>query len=216
LISPNSIPIFPQMILLDTGQSGLIERLIRFDHWLFTLINQRWTNRFFDLIFPFLRQAEFWIPLYLFLLFFITMNFGRRGWLWAFSFIMTAVISDLVSSSVVKHIFFRLRPCCSPDIEDQVRFLANYCPYNSSSFTSSHACNHFAMAFFIFLTLKQTSRIWWIVFLWAFLICYAQVYVGIHFPLDVVGGAILGSLIGCLMVLFFKSQFGPLSLKHAA
>jgi undecaprenyl-diphosphatase len=204
------------MILFDSAQPGLLDRLIRIDHRLFTLINQRWTNPFFDLIFPFLRQAEIWIPFYLFLLFFITMNFGRRGWLWAFSFVMTVVISDLLSSSVVKHLFFRLRPCCSPEMEDQVRILVNYCPYNSSSFTSSHACNHFAMAFFIFLTLKQTSRIWSLVFLWASLIAYAQIYVGIHFPFDVAGGAILGSLIGCLMVLFFQTQFGPLTLKHAA
>ena len=204
------------MILLDAGQPGILERLIRLDHRLFGLINQRWTNPFFDLILPFLRQAEIWIPFYLFLLFFITMNFGRRGWLWAFSLIMTAVISDLLSSSVVKHLFFRLRPCCSPEMEDHVRMLANYCPYNSSSFPSSHACNHFAMAFFIFLTLKQTGKIWWLVFLWAFSISYAQVYVGIHFPLDVAGGALLGSLIGWMMVVFFESQFGPLTLKHAA
>ena len=214
--SPSSIATIPDMILFDSGQQGLLVRLIRIDHKLFALINQRWTNPFFDLVLPFLRQAEVWIPFYFFLLFFIMMNFGRRGWLWVFSFIMTVVISDLVSSSLVKHIFFRLRPCCSPEIEDHVRFLVNYCPYNSSSFTSSHASNHFAMAFFIFLTLKQTGRIWSLVFLWAFLISYAQVYVGVHFPFDVAGGAVLGSLIGCLMVFFFQTQFGPLTLKHAA
>lgn len=205
------------MILLYAGAPpGIFERMIRLDHWLFGLINQKWTNSFFDNIFPFLRQGEIWVPFYLFLLFFATMNFGRKGWLWSFSLIMTVVISDLASSSLVKHLVFRYRPCCNPEIEDQVRILVNYCPYNSSSFTSSHACNHFAMAFFIYLTLKQTSSMWWLVFIWAFIISYSQVYVGVHFPIDVAAGAILGSVIGYAMASFFQKQFGPLTLKHIA
>ena len=202
------------MILLDgAGGGSFFQRLIRFDFWLFSKINQQWTNSFFDSLLPFLRQAEIWLPFYLFLLVFITLNFGKRGWLWAFSLIMTGIISDLVSSSVVKHLIFRFRPCCEPSIEDQVRILVNYCPYNSSSFTSSHACNHFAAAFFIFLTLKHTSRWWALISVWAFVICYAQVYVGVHFPLDILGGAILGSGIGYGMSVFFRKQFGPLTLK---
>lgn len=205
------------MILLYAGAPpGIFVRMIRLDHWLFGLINQKWTNSFFDSIFPFLRQAEIWVPFYLFLLFFATMNFGRKGWLWSFSLIMTVVISDLASSSLVKHLVFRYRPCCNQEIEDQVRILVNYCPYNSSSFTSSHACNHFAMAFFIYLTLKQTSSMWWLVFAWAFVISYSQVYVGVHFPIDVAAGAILGSAIGYAMAQFFQKQFGPLTLKQVA
>ena len=72
-----------------------------------------------------------------------------------------------------------------------VRVLAKYCPV-SSSFTSSHACNHFALATFLFLTLRITSRWWSLVFVWAFLIAYAQVYVGVHYPVDVLCGGLLG------------------------
>jgi membrane-associated phospholipid phosphatase len=207
--------IITNMILLNSGdQAGFFQRMIGFDHWLFSKINQQWTNPFFDAVFPFLRQAEIWLPFYLFLLLFITMNFGKKGWLWSFSLIMTAVISDLLSSSVIKHLIFRYRPCCDPSMEDKVRILVNYCPYNSSSFTSSHACNHFAMATFIYLTLRETSRWWSLVFAWAFVICYAQVYVGVHFPFDIVGGTILGCLIGYGMSVFFRKQFGPLTLKQ--
>jgi membrane-associated phospholipid phosphatase len=204
------------ILLYDSAPKGIFEQLIRLDHWLFGVINQKWTNSFFDNIFPFLRQGEIWVPFYLFLLFFATMNFGRKGWLWSFSLIMTVVISDLASSSLIKHLVFRYRPCANPDMENQVRVLVNYCPYNSSSFTSSHACNHFAMAFFIYLTLKQTGSLWRIVFLWAFLISYSQVYVGVHYPIDVATGAILGSTIGYAMALFFQKQFGSLTLKHVA
>jgi undecaprenyl-diphosphatase len=154
----------------------------------------------------------FWYPFYLFLLVFSLYNYRIKGCWWAVTLIMTAIISDLVSSSVVKSLIFRLRPCSNPDIMDQVRVLVNYCPSNSS-FTSSHACNHFAAAWFIFITLNQTGSWRWLLFVWAFIISYAQVYVGVHYPLDITGGAILGTAIGCGMSVFFRKQFGTLPIN---
>jgi membrane-associated phospholipid phosphatase len=201
------------MILLLTPLVAVfLKPLLRFDHWLFHKINQVWISPFFDLIMPFIRQQEFWYFFYLFLLVFILYNFGIRGCWWAVTLIMTVIIGDLFSSSLIKNLIFRFRPCRNPDLADQVRVLVNYCP-QSSSFTSSHACNHFAAAWFIFITLNQTGSWRWVLFLWAFIICYAQVYVGVHFPLDILGGAIIGSSIGLAMSKFFKMQFGALSLN---
>lgn len=201
------------MTLLDSaGHSIFFQHVLDFDHWLFTKINQEWINHFFDHLLPFLRESELWIPFYLFLLVFITINFGKKGWWWALTLIMTGVIGDLLSSSLVKQLIFRYRPCRDPEMADQVRLLVNYCP-QSSSFTSSHACNHFAAAVFIFLTLKQTSGWWRLVFLWAFSISYAQIYVGVHYPLDVLGGIILGCSLGYGMDIFYRKQFGTISLK---
>lgn len=200
------------ILLLSGNHSAIFQQLIKLDHWLFNKINQEWINPTFDVVFSFIRQAEFWIPFYLFLLVLALVNFGRKGIWWSATLIMTAIISDLCSSTVIKNSISRLRPCRNPDLADQVRVLVNYCPH-SSSFTSSHASNHFAIAFFIFITLNQTGSWRWLLFLWAFFICYAQVYVGVHYPLDILGGALVGSLVGYLMSLFFKKQFGTLSLK---
>lgn len=201
------------MILLLNGFFlDLLKPLLQFDHWLFHKINQVWTNHFFDLVLPFIRQQEFWYFFYLFLLVFALYNFGIRGCWWAVSLIMTVIIGDLFSSSLIKSLIFRYRPCRDPDMAEQVRVLVNYCPM-SSSFTSSHACNHFAAAWFIFITLNQTGSWRWLLFAWAFIICYAQVYVGVHFPLDILGGAILGTAIGYTMSIFYGKQFGILSLK---
>jgi membrane-associated phospholipid phosphatase len=201
------------MILLLTGFNSVVPKpLLDFDHWLFQKINQVWINPFFDLILPFARQQEFWYFFYLFLLVFALVNFGIRGCWWAVSLIMTVIISDLISSSLIKQAIFRLRPCRDPELAEQVRVLVNYCP-QSSSFTSSHACNHFAAAWFIFITLNQTGSWRWLLFAWASIICYAQVYVGVHFPLDIFGGAVVGTTIGYGMSIFFRKQFGALPLK---
>ena len=201
------------MILLHAvNYLDILKPILRLDHWLFHKINQIWINPFFDLVLPFARQQEFWYFFYLFLLVFSLYNFGIKGCWWSVSLIMTVIIGDLFSSSLVKSLIWRFRPCRDPDLADQVRVLVNYCP-QSSSFTSSHACNHFAAAWFIFITLNQTGSWRWLLFAWAFVICYAQVYVGVHFPLDILGGAILGTAIGYGMSIFFRKQFGTLSLK---
>ncbi|HCL84670.1 MAG TPA: hypothetical protein DIC22_11885 [Chitinophagaceae bacterium] len=200
------------ILLLGLLHPAILKPLLQFDHWLFHKMNQVWINPFLDQVFPFVRQQEFWYPFYLFLLVFALYNFRRKGGWWALSLIMTAIISDLFSSSLIKMIIFRYRPCRNPDMMDQVRVLVNYCP-QSSSFTSSHATNHFAAAWFIFITLNQTGSWRWLLFLWAFMISYAQVYVGVHYPLDITGGAVMGSVIGYGMSVFFRKQFGTLPLK---
>lgn len=202
------------MTLLDSGSpSGLLHGILQGDFWLFSRINQDWTASFLDRLFLFLRESELWVPFYLFLLVFITLNFRKKGWWWSGYLIMTAIIGDLISSKLIKdHLVWRTRPCNEPLLADSVRFIANYCP-SSSSFTSSHACNHFALAFFIYRTLRHTSRWWSLVFVWAFLIAYAQVYVGVHFPLDVIGGGLVGSLIGWQLSRLFRLQFGTLNLQ---
>lgn len=201
------------MILLEgSGHFGFFSKLLHTDFWLFTKINQQWTNPFFDVVFVHLREPEIWLPFYLFLLVFSTMNFKRKGWIWAASLIMTGIVSDLISSSFIKQHIFRLRPCNEPAIAETVRTLATYCP-QSSSFTSSHACNHFAASMFIFLTMKDISPWWRLIFLWAIIICYAQVYVGVHYPLDIAGGTIVGCLIGYGTGIFFRSQIGKLTVS---
>jgi|SRR5579871_2630741 len=201
------------MILPDVSNHlSFLQQIIQLDYWLFGKINQQWSNPFFDTVLPFTREAEFWVPFYLFLLVFSIMNFGKKGCWWSLGLIMTAIISDLVSSSIIKHTIIRLRPCHEPLMAETVRVLVIYCP-GSSSFTSSHACNHFAASMFIFSTMKNLSKWWRLIFLWAFVICYAQIYVGVHYPIDIIGGAIVGCGIGYAMSVFFHKQFGRIGLQ---
>ena len=187
---------------------SLLEKLKAVDYNLFEAINGQWHNSFFDVFFPLTREAYTWIPFYFFLLIFAVMNFGIRGWYWAFFLICTAGLSDFISSTLIKEFVFRLRPCHDPLLIDKIRFLVSYCP-TSSSFTSSHAVNHFAAAMYIFTTFKKAISLWWgVIFIWAAVISYAQVYVGVHFPADVICGAIVGLMVGYLPAYIFNKKIG--------
>lgn len=185
-----------------------MQALLDWDQSFFRLINTRWTNDFFDFLMPWLRNSEAWVPLYFFLILFAVINYKKTGWWWVAFAAATAIVSDFVSSDLIKQNIIRLRPCNEPAIADWVRVLVGSRP-QSSSFTSSHAANHFAMAMFFYISLKDQLGKWPLLFfLWAFSICYAQVYVGVHYPLDVACGGIIGILIGYLSGRSFNKNFG--------
>ena len=178
------------------------------DYFLFSKLNGEWHNSFFDSVIPFIRESYLWLPFYFFLILFTTINFKIKGWYWVLFFILNAILSDFVSSTLIKDNLIRLRPCHDPSLADKVRFLVSYCP-TSSGFTSSHAANHFAATMFIFTTFKKAvSPDWVYLFLWAFFISYAQVYVGVHFPLDIFCGAIVGLILGYIPAKIFNDRIG--------
>ncbi len=201
--------IFALMSLLEIYiMMYLPDAIKRLDYNLFSKMNGQWHTSFFDFFIPFIREPFVWVPFYFFLVLFAVINFKGRGWLWVLFFLINVMLSDYVSSTLIKDNFIRLRPCHDPAIEGSVRFLVSYCP-SSSSFTSSHAANHFAAAMFIFTTFKKAvSPKWAYLFLWAFAISYAQVYVGVHFPFDVFCGAIVGLILGYIPAKIYNTKIG--------
>ena len=199
-----------ELILMEIYNMYLPAAVRQFDYRLFSKMNGQWHTPFLDEVIPFIREPFIWMSFYFFLVVFTIYNFGKKGLYWVLFFIMNAIISDYLSSTIIKENFVRIRPCHDPALADKIRFLVSYCP-TSSSFTSSHAVNHFAAAMFIFTTFKKAvSPKWAFVFLWAFIIAYAQVYVGVHFPFDVFCGAIVGLILGYAVAGTFNSKIGLL------
>ena len=188
-------------------QTNLLQKLEQWDQWLFIQINNHQSNSFFDSIMPYARSPYTWAPVYIFLLVLIPSNF-KRGWWWCLVFLCTVSLCDMTSTNLFKEVFHRLRPCADPDFFQNVRLVVDRCGGNYS-FTSNHAANHFGMATFIFITLRSYFKNWvWFAFLWAALVAYAQVYVGVHYPFDVLGGAVIGIAYGLLLGSFFNKRFG--------
>jgi membrane-associated phospholipid phosphatase len=186
----------------------ILQTLDRFDKWLFQKVNGQWTNSLFDSIFPFLRQSNIWMPLYLFLFVFVVLNFKKNSWWWILFFMCTVALTDLTGTRVFKHSFERLRPCSDPAFASSVRMIINECA-GGYSFISNHAANHFGLATFLYFTLRHYFPKWtWIAYLWAVAISYSQVYVGVHYPLDVICGALVGIIFGLFTAMFFNKKFG--------
>lgn len=189
-------------------QSALWQKLEHWDQWLFIQINSAGSNPVFDSIMPFLRNSQHWMPLYLFVFVFAIVNFRGKGLWWCLFFIVTAALTDMTGTYIFKHNIQRLRPCSDPDFYFRVRLVVKYCS-GGFSFISNHAANHFGLAAFFFLTMRPVLKTWAIAgFIWAFLIIYAQVYVGVHYPLDVLAGALIGLIFGTITGRLFNKRFG--------
>ncbi len=185
-----------------------MKQLLSFDQQIFKVINNQWSNSFLDWLMPWLRNSEMWYPLYLFLIVLIAVNCKKNVLWWIVFAACTIILTDFVSSKIIKENIIRLRPCNEPGISTWVNVLVGYRP-QSSGFTSSHAANHFGMAMFLFLTLRSRFKKWpFLFFFWAFGISFAQVYVGVHYPLDIICGGLIGILIGYLSGRSFNRNYG--------
>lgn len=186
--------------------------MIQWDHDLFVQVNSKWANPFFDAIMPFLRNSTNWIPFYFFLLLFVLFNFRIKAYWWIIFFLATVALTDMTGTNVFKYGIERIRPCNNPDMLEDLRLLVR-CP-SGYSFTSNHAANHFGMATFLFLTFRRLfGNRMLLIFLWAGSICYAQVYVGVHYPSDIAGGMLLGILAGVITGFLYNKFFGLPVLK---
>lgn len=166
------------------------------DTELFLWINQAWSHPILDVILPLFREKLFWAPLYVFVLAFMAFNLPLKKFGIVCAMVVTTIIiSDGVSSSFMKPMVARDRPCQNIELKDDVVLRAR-CGAGKS-FTSSHATNHFALASLLFFICGARCRFRWLWFLWASVISISQVYVGVHYPLDILGGSALGFLIGC-------------------
>jgi undecaprenyl-diphosphatase len=162
----------------------------------FEFINGTLSNRLFDAVLPWFREKLFWAPLYLFILVFIWYNFPRWFWPLLFGAVLVVALSDSISSRLIKMEVQRIRPCNDPAMAGRVRLRVEGCGAGYS-FTSSHASNHFGVAVFLIGALGRVRR--WVrpaLLAWAGGVALAQVYVGVHYPLDVVAGGLLGAAIG--------------------
>lgn len=176
----------------------MLDSILQIDREWFVAVNSGLANDLFDVVMPILRNKYTWIPLYTLVAGWFIYRYKTQGlWFVAFT-ITTFVLCDQISGSLVKPLFERLRPCREPLLENYVRLLVN-CG-SGYSFTSNHATNHFGFAVIVGLSLyKELKWPLYALLIIAALVSIAQVYVGVHYPIDVMAGAVLGSIIGLLV-----------------
>ncbi|MFA6232916.1 MAG: phosphatase PAP2 family protein [Bacteroidota bacterium] len=163
---------------------------------LFRFGNEALANPVGDWFFPFITEVKNFYVIYAIALLSLMWFGKKRGVITVLILLLTIVFSDQISSFVIKPLFDRLRPCHTLD---HVRLLVG-CG-GGKSFTSSHATNNFAMAVVI-SHFYPKARYWMLI--WAVLVSYSRIYVGVHYPSDIIGGAILGSLIAAVVILGYE------------
>lgn len=178
--------------------------LIELDHQIFTFINHSLSNDFFDWVMPYVRNKKTWIPFYLIGAILLYKFQGKKSIFIVLIVLLSVGIADGLSSHVFKPWLERTRPCLLPGFADQVNLVVSRCS-GAYSFPSSHAANHFAIAFSLIGILQlQRKTFTMVLLLWASMICFAQVYVGVHFPSDIVGGVLIGGLAAFIGVMCYR------------
>jgi len=186
----------------------MLEQLLSWDQHIFFAING-YHSSFLDAVAPFYRHKVVWAPLYIFIIAATIWNFPKNGiWLVIFM-LLTVGLSDMMSSTLIKKSVKRLRPC--NDTEINVDVIQRVSCGGGYSFTSSHATNHTTIASFIFFAFTMVPRRWrLLLFFWAISISIMQVYVGVHYPLDILCGTLLGFGIGYLAAIVCNRLFAKI------
>ena len=128
----------------------------------------------------------------------ILLHQNRRHALLTLAMLVLAfVLADQISSGLIKHLVERLRPSQDPSLDNMIHIVNNY-RGGKFGFVSSHAANSFAAATLIALVMRHKA-VTFSLFTWAVLQCYSRVYLGVHYPGDILGGMVVGILVGCLV-----------------
>jgi len=179
----------------------MIDSLIQLDRSLFLFLNGLHCD-FLDPVMIFITGDFVWTPLYILIIFFF---FWRGNWRWGLlalaAVLLTFALTDQLSVHLFKNTIQRIRPCHEPALMGIMYSLEN-CG-GQFSFISSHAANTFGLAAISSLLFGQK---WygWCIFSWAAIVSYSRIYVGKHYPLDIICGALFGLLTGYVIWKLFQ------------
>ncbi len=179
----------------------MLDWLINLDTDLFLWLNSH-HSPFWDQIMWFVSGKIEWVPFYLVLLGYIIHRYKWQSISIVVAVILTITLADQLAVKAFKDVFERLRPSHNAEIQHLIHIVNGY-RGGAYGFVSNHAANSFALAVFMSLLIRKRLFII-IVLLWASLVSYSRIYLGVHYPGDILGGALLGSLSAWLVYYLFN------------
>jgi undecaprenyl-diphosphatase len=175
----------------------MIDFLLNLDKDLLLLLNG-WHAPWLDTLMVILTNGLNWLPLFLLV---IGMMIYKLRWQSLVVLVFIAIViflTDRISAGLIKPWIGRLRPSHEPGLADLLHIVNGY-KGGRFSFVSSHAANAFGIATFLWLVLRKQINWLWVMFFWAAIFSYTRIYLGVHYPSDILGGGILGAIIGFLV-----------------
>ena len=186
----------------------MLEKILSLDQQLFVFLNGLGAEQF-DAFWLFITKQSNWTPFFLLLLFFVYKKTGIKQTLFIVLFIAVLITFTDQTTNLIKNAIQRLRPCNNEEIMATIRIVKSS---ETFSFFSGHATNSMAVATFIFLLFKSKFKYLGFLFLWPLLFAYSRIYLGLHYPLDIISGYIFGAFSGFLcykLFLITKKKYFP-------
>lgn len=188
----------------------LIQQLNFYDTQLLLFLNGL-HNSFFDGFMYTFTQIYVWIPFYLSVIYVILKSQKKEGLWIILSLILCIVIADQISSGIIKNAVQRLRPSRDPALEGLIHTVNAYVG-GKFGFTSSHAANTFSFAL-LSASYFRNKNFSIVVISWSLINCYSRMYLGVHYPLDIVGGLLVGFLT-VLVIYTLMNKFKPALIQN--
>jgi len=172
----------------------MIDQLSALDKRLFLFFNGLHSPAL-DSIMVLLSKTMVWAPLYVVLLIVIVRAFRLRSWTVLLTIAIIILATDQVTSSFMKPFFARLRPSHEPSLEGLIHLVDGY-RGGMFGFASSHAANTIGIATFLTLLFRNYFPWMALLFFWSGLVSYTRIYLGVHYPGDILAGAMVGVVVG--------------------
>jgi undecaprenyl-diphosphatase len=181
----------------------MIDFLLDLDQKAFLILNGMHTP-WLDQVMFWITKTIFWLPLYTVLLFLLIKYYKKDSWIILLGIIITIVLADQITSSGMKPFFLRLRPSREPALQGLVHTVNGYIG-GKYGFASSHAANTIGIALYFWLLLGARYRWMWVLFIWAVVVAYSRIYLGVHYPGDILVGMCIGLAAGWIGFSFQKA-----------
>ncbi|MFA9186804.1 phosphatase PAP2 family protein [Flavobacterium magnesitis] len=178
----------------------MLDKLLSLDVQLLVYLNGLGSESY-DGLWLFITKQTNWIPLFLILLYLIYKKIGGKQTLYVLLFISLLILITDQTTNLVKYGVQRLRPCNNPDIDSIIRIVKSS---KSFSFFSGHASNSMAAAMFIYLLIKPYFKNTFLLFLWPLIFAYSRIYLGLHYPLDILSGYLFGMMTGLFIYRIYQ------------
>lgn len=178
------------------------QKIIDLDYQLLVKINQMGTASQ-DKFWLYITDATHWIPFFIFLLFICFRFFPKQQAGQILLFTILTLLTTILLTNGTKELVARLRPIHNEELIPLLRIVT---PEQGYSFFSGHTSNSFAICTFLYLTFRERMRWAWWVYVWAVPYAFSRMYLGVHFPLDILVGMCVGSSVAYLFFYLYKKK----------
>ncbi|WP_298155361.1 phosphatase PAP2 family protein [Flavobacterium sp.] len=176
----------------------MLEELLSLDRRLFIFLNGFGSEKW-DYLFLFLTNQLNWTPFFIFLFYLVFKKLGAKNTLLVMVFVAFLILITDQTTNFFKYEFKRLRPSSDPDLNTFIYFVKSKTS-KTFSFFSGHAANSMAAAVFLYTILKPYYRMMWLIFIWPIVFAYTRIYLGLHYPIDILCGYLCGFLTSSLVL----------------